>query len=91
MKHHPEQLDTEIYMGNTTLKYFSQSGHKTKRLGQTVLDNKGNIIVQSKRSEMSNLTQFLYPWFVTRYEIEQLSQEYPDKTYYKDMLKNGQI
>lgn len=33
MKHHPQQLDSEIYLGETTQDFFNSSQWQTKRFG----------------------------------------------------------
>lgn len=44
MKHHPEQLKGEIYLGNFFYKNLSRIGWNSKRVGSISYDIEGNII-----------------------------------------------
>ncbi len=61
MKHHPEQAEDEIYMGNATFDDAVKSSWRTGRLGQVALDINGN------KFNPSNLR----PWFINVSEVQQ--------------------
>ena len=62
MKHHPEQLEDEIYMGNSTPDGVAKSSWKTGRLGKIALMRNG------KASEYFQET--FRPWFIKVSEVE---------------------
>jgi len=61
-KHHPEQRDDEIYMGNTTPKDFPKSSWITKRMGSISFDINNNPLAPINQ---------LFPWFIAAGEIRQ--------------------
>ncbi len=65
MKHHPEQLEDEIYMGNSTLEDMLKSSWKTSRLGEVALMANGQPI--DWRGGRTDLK----PWFIKVSEVEQ--------------------
>jgi hypothetical protein len=67
-RHHPEQRDGEIYMGNTMKHDFMLCAWMSKRLGETALDVSGNAIPKSPESYGYGR---LLPMFIQRSEIEQ--------------------
>jgi hypothetical protein len=62
-KHHPEQLDGEIYMGNSTPEDASQSSWRTGRLGTLTLNNKGEPCDPQTAREIK-------PWFIQASEVQ---------------------
>ena len=63
-KHHPEQLEDEVYMGNSSPHGLSRSSWKTSRLGEVVLKANGEPIDwHGGRTE-------LRPWFIKVSEVE---------------------
>jgi hypothetical protein len=83
MKHHPEQRDPEIYMGNTLADGFRLSSWTTKRMGQTPLMADG--------SPFNHATE-LRPWFIKRSEVERALTQQPEA--YQpllEMLNSGRI
>lgn len=67
-RHHPEQLDGEIYLGNTDDEGFYKSCWRTKRRGTNPLMADG--------SPYTGLHP-LYPWFVSRHEVQQRADDEP--------------
>lgn len=61
-KHHPEQKPDEIYMGNTSIEGFLQSGWKTKRRGITPLGSNGLPLDRCSAED-------LRPWFIKTDEV----------------------
>ena len=60
MKHHPEQLDDEIYMGNVTTEDVSKSGWGFGRRGGVAHNSDGEPFASK------NLT----PWFLKVSEVQ---------------------
>lgn len=60
MKHHPEQADDEIYMGNSTLEAMHKSSWRTGRLGNQPLTRGGAPLSDSE----------LRPWFIKLSEVQ---------------------
>jgi|SRR6185369_3242033 len=90
MKHHPEQAESEIYMGNTTAEGMMSSSWRTSRLGNVAYNRDGAVIPG----------QDLLPWFVQRREVEEQSARVAEKKefrweeivrLYQDMLSTGRI
>ena len=87
MKHHPEQQDDEIYMGNEHVESLSQSRGsitkwKTLRLGDTAYDRSGNVLT----SHCS--------MFIKRSEVDAAigkSQDSYEKRIFQEMLDRGRI
>lgn len=64
MKHHPEQLEDEIYMGNCTPRDTARSSWATGRLGKLTLN--------AKEESCDPFTaQAIKPWFIKLAEVEQ--------------------
>jgi hypothetical protein len=85
VKHHPEQLSNEIFMGNCALS-GPQTGWKTTRLGNFAYNTSGNVLNNSK------------PWFVKKKEVEKCLSELSDyqendypKEIYQSMIQCGRI
>lgn len=88
MKHHPEQQDDEIYMGNEHVESL-MSGHRgsitkweTLRLGDTAYDRSGNVLT----SHCS--------MFIKRSEVDAAigkSQDSYEKRIFQEMLDRGRI
>ena len=60
MKHHPEQQDDEIYMGNATPDSLCRSSWRTSRLGTVAFNSFGKVMYNSG----------YFPWFVKISEIQ---------------------
>lgn len=87
MKHHPEQQDDEIYMGNEHVELLSTArGSITKwgtmRFGDTAYDRSGNVLTSHR------------PKFIKRSEVEAAigeSQDGYEKRIFQEMLDAGRI
>ncbi len=64
MKHHPEQLEGEIYMGNARNEDLAKSGWRTSRLGNVALSATGKASNQPSQNP-------LRPWFIKVSEVEE--------------------
>jgi hypothetical protein len=62
MKHHPEQLDGEIYMGNSLIDCVLKSSWKTIRRGNLALRRDGNPVCDPDPD--------FKPWFLKSSEVE---------------------
>lgn len=62
MKHHPEQFENEIYMGNTTMDGILRSSWKTSRCGKVALGRDGQPV--------GHYTEDFKPWFIQVAEVE---------------------
>lgn len=81
-KHHPEQQDDEIYLGNHQDYRRVKIGWKTWRAGKVAYDTKGNVLKN------------LEPVFVKRQEIEAAivaSDDAEKKRLWQGMLECGRI
>lgn len=63
MKHHPEQQDDEIYMGNSTPENAEQTSWRTGRLGKLTLNVDGEPCDKFT-------TKAIKPWFIKVSEVE---------------------
>ena len=87
MKHHPEQEDDEVYMGNEHVESLSRArGSITKwgalRFGDTAYDRGGNVLTSHR------------PKFIKRSEVEAAigeSQDGYEKRIFQKMLDAGRI
>ena len=87
MKHHPEQQDDEVYMGNEHVESLSTDrGSITKwetlRFGDTAYDRSGNVLINHR------------PMFIKRLEVEAAigeSQDGYEKRIFQKMLDAGRI
>lgn len=61
LRHHPEQRDGEIYMGDDNASTFKHIGWDTKRKGKVPYDIKGRPLFSD---------QGLFPVFVQQRELE---------------------
>lgn len=69
VKHHPEQLSDEIYMGNTKATDVLRSSWRTSRLGTDALMRDGQPIPYN---ETMPVTLQLRPWFIKVAEVQQV-------------------
>jgi len=87
MKHHPEQQEDEIYMGNEHVEslngtHRSITKWKTLRFGDTSYDRGGNVLTNHR------------PMFIKRSEVEAAigeSQDGYEKRIFQEMLDAGRI
>lgn len=70
MKHHPEQQDDEIYMGNTTMDAVRELLWRTKRLGKTAFDRDGIPVQQESIDPIIDSKSLLIPCFIKVAEVE---------------------
>lgn len=59
MRHHPEQLEDEIYMGNTSVEDLHRSNWRTSRLGRVPITAFGTRLAGDR----------LLPWFIKSEEV----------------------
>ena len=64
MKHHPEQREDEIYMGNTDDRGFLLSSWVSKRMGEVAYQINGALVDAISAAQ-------LHPWFIVADEVEQ--------------------
>lgn len=84
MKHHPEQEDDEIFLGDVTPINYDRTGWKTKRAGGQSYNSDGSI----------NPDERVKPLFVKRSEVEQALAEATSpfvRLCYHNLLVNGRI
>jgi hypothetical protein len=92
IKHHPEQQEDEIYMGNIYYPFqlFNNTLWKTRRLGKMARYNDGSVIEDNNA----------IPWFIQRKEVEETIQfELENPSFnseekireFRKMLKEGKV
>ena len=86
IKHHPEQQEDEIYMGNSLLAGFLKSAWRLKRRGIQALDCNGKPI--------NDPDDDFRPWFVKRSEVQEKADSSTlefTKQALNEMLQEGRI
>ena len=85
MKHHPEQLEGEIYMGNSTPEDAAKSSWRTGRFGTLTLNARGEPCDRFS-------AEAIKPWFIKVAEVEEsiVSERHANKSWSAERIRTLQ-